>query len=360
LSSAEFDQNSIEGEERSPLQFHSLIFERTINQCREFGPIPVAVASPLSEVALTGAIDAARAGLATPYFVGPSARIKSLAREKRLDIGPYPIVDVADDLEAAERAVFLCRVGTCKALMKGSLPTDQFLKRVVDASTGLRLKRRVSHAVIVDAAGYPRPLIITDSAINMYPKLEEKADIVQNAIKLAQVLGIATPKVAILSAIESVSSRFPSTIDASALCKMADRGQITGGILDGPLAFDDAVEPEAVRIKQIQSAVAGQADILVVPDLEAGHLIAQQLQSRDDAETAGVAIGAQVPIILTGRAANPKSWLASTAVAALLAHQQSQEPQQVIPGYGVLLQEDKASCEITTTGGSESLTGCMC
>jgi phosphate acetyltransferase len=342
------------------LQVHRPIFERIINQCREFGPISVAVVSPLSEFALTGAIDAARAGLAIPYLVGPSAQIRTLAREKRIDIGPYPIVDVADDPEAAERAVGLCRVGTCQALMQGSLQTDQFLKPVLAASTGLRLRRRISHALVVDAPGCPRTLIITDSAINLDPKLEEKADIVQNAIKLAHVLGITTPKVAILSAIERVSSRFSSTIDASALCKMADRGQITGGVLDGPLALDDAIEPEAARIKQIHSAVAGQADILVVPDLEAGNMLAKQLESGDDAETAGVALGAQVPIILTGRAANPKSRLASMAVAALLAHQECQESPRVTSGYGVLLQEDKASCGITTTGGSESLTGCMC
>jgi phosphate acetyltransferase len=339
------------------LQVHRPIFDRTFKKCREFDPIAVAVVSPLSEVALTGAIDGARAGLAIPYLVGPSARITSLAREKRMDIGLYPIVDVADDLEAAERAVELCRGGTCQALMQGSLPTDQFLKPVVAGSTGLRLQRRISHALVVDAAGYSRPLIITDSAINLYPKLEEKAEIVQNAIKLAHVLGIATPKVAILSAIERVSSKISSTIDASALCKMADRGQITGGVLDGPLAFDDAMDPEAARIKQIQSAVAGRADILVLPDLEAGHMLTKQLQSWADAETAGVALGAQVPIILTGRAANPKSRLASTAVAALLAHQAS---PPVTYGYGVLLQEENANCGTTAAGGSEPLTGCMC
>ena len=342
------------------MQVHSPIFERIINQCREFGPISVAVVSPLSEVALTGAIDAARAGLAIPYLVGPSAQIRTLAREKRIDIGPYPIVDVADDLEAPERAVELCRVGTCKALMQGSVQTDQFLKPVVAGNTGLRLKRRISHALIVDAAGYPRPLIITDSAINLHPKLDEKADIVQNAIKLAHVLGIASPKVAILSAIEKISSRISSTIDAAALCKMADRGQITGAVLDGPLEFDDAINPEASRIKQIQSAVAGQADILVAPDLEAGHLLAKQLQSRDDAETAGVALGAQVPIILTGRAANAKTRLASTAVAALLAHQDSQESSQVTYGYGVLLQEEKANFGATAADDAGPLTGCMC
>jgi len=342
------------------LQVHRPIFERIINQCREFGPISVAIVSPLSEVALGGAIGAARAGLPIPYLVGPSAQIRTLALDKRIDIGPYPIVDVADDPDAAERAVGLCRVGTCQALMQGSLPTDQFLTPVVAPSTGLCLKRRISHALIVDAPDCPRTLIITDSAINLHPKLEEKADIVQNAIKLAHVLGITTPKVAILSAIERVSSRFSSTIDASALCKMADRGQITGGVLDGPLALDDAIEPEAARIKQIHSAVAGQADVLVVPSLEAGHMLGKQLQSRADAETAGVALGAQVPIILTGRAANPKSRLASTAVAALLAHQESLESPQVAYGYGVLLQEDKASCGIATTGGSESLTGGMC
>jgi phosphate acetyltransferase len=342
------------------LQVHRPIFERIVKQCREFGPISVAVVSPLSEVALTGAIDAARAGLAIPYLVGPDAQIRTLAREKRLDIGAYPIVDVANDSDAAERAVGLCRVGTCQALMQGSLQTDQFLKPVLAASTGLRLRRRISHALVVDAPGCPRTLIITDSAINLLPKLEEKADIVQNAIKLAHVLGIPNPKVAILSAIQSISSKISSTIDAAALCKMADRGQITGGILDGPLTFDDAMKPEAARIKQIHSAVAGQADILVVPSLEAGNMLAKQLESGDDAETAGVALGAQVPIILTGRAANPKSRLASTAVAALLAHQECQESARVTYGYGVLLQEDKASCGITTTGGSESLTGGMC
>jgi len=342
------------------LQVHRPIFERIINQCREFGPISVAVVSPLSEEGLSGAIDAARAGLAIPYLVGPSAQIRTLAREKRIDIGRYPIVDVADDPEAAERAVGLCRVGTCQALMQGSLQTDQFLKPVLAASTGLRLRRRISHALVVDAPGCPRTLIITDSAINLHPKLEEKADIVQNAIKLAHVLGITAPKVAILSAIERVSSRFSSTIDASALCKMADRGQITGGVLDGPLAFDDAIEPEAARIKQIHSAVAGQADILVVPDLEAGHMLTKQFQSQADTETAGVALGAQVPIILAGRAANRKSRLASTAVAGLLAHQESQEPTQVTSGFGVLLQEEKANCETAAAGGLEPLMGCMC
>jgi len=256
---------------------------------------------------------------------------------------------VADDLEAAQRGVELCRVNTCQALMNGSLHPDHFLQPIMAEDTGLRLKRRMSHAFVVDAPSYLRTLIITDAAINVHPKLEEKADIVQNAIDLAHVLGIATPKVAILSTIETVSTNIPSTIEAAALCKMADRGQIRGGVLDGPLAFDDATEPEAARIKQIHSAVAGQADILVVPDLEVGSMLVKQLQTLAGAEAAGVVLGARVPLILTSRTANAKTRLASTAIAALLAQKDRQEFSGVGAGFGVLLQ----SKAWLSSGGSE-------
>jgi len=317
---------------------HQSVFDWVIKKCSDLDPIAVAVVSPLSEVAIRGAIDAARAGLINPYLIGPQAKIASLAREHGIEIAPYPIVDVTDDIEAAQRGVELCREDTCQALMKGSLQTHVFLKPIVADDTGLRSKRRMSHAFVVDSPSYPRTLIITDAAINVYPKLEEKADIVQNAIDLAHLLGIATPKVAILSAIETVSSTIASTIDAAALCKMADRGQITGGVLDGPLAFDDATEPEAAQIKQIDSPLAGQADILVVPDVESGNMLVKQFQSLAGVEAAGVVLGARVPIILTSRAANPKIRLASTAIAALLAQKDRQELSAVASGIRVLLQ----------------------
>ena len=316
---------------------HQSVFDCVIKKCSDLDPIAVAVVFPLSEVAIRGAIDAARAGLISPYLIGPQAKIASLAREHGIDIAPYTIVDVADDIEAAQRGVELCREDTCQALMKGSLQTHIFLKPIVADDTGLRSKRRISHAFVVDSPSYPRTLMITDAAINVYPKLEEKADIVQNAIDLAHLLGIATPKVAVLSAIETVSPTIASTIDAAALCKMADRGQITGGVLDGPLAFDDATEPEASRIKHIHSAIAGQADVLVAPDLESGNMLVKQFQSLVGVETAGVALGARVPIILTSRAANPKVRLASTAIAALLAQKDRQELSAVASGIGVLL-----------------------
>ena len=320
------------------MRVHRPILDHVIDKCRELDPIAVAIVSPLSEVALTAAIEAASAGLINPYLVGSRAKIAALARKHEFELAPYLIVDVDDEVEAAQRGVELCRLGTCQALMNGSLRPDLFLQPIMADDTGLRLKRRMSHVFVVDTPSYLRTLIITDAAINGYPKLEEKADIVQNAIEFAQVLGIAIPKVAILSTSETVSSNTPSTIDAAALCKMADRGQITGGVLDGPLAFDDATEPDAGRIKQIDSAVAGQADILVVPDLESGNILIKQLQSLAGAESAGVVVGARVPIILTSRAANPKTRLASTAVAALLAHDHRRASFEVTAGFGVLLQ----------------------
>jgi len=317
---------------------HQSVFDCVIKKCSDLDPIAVAVVSPLSEIAIRGAIDAARAGLINPYLIGPQAKIAAVARKHGVEIAPYLIVDVADDFEAAQRGVELCRMDTCQALMNGSLHPDHFLQPTKPEDTGLRLKRRMSHAFVVDAPSCPRTLIITDAAVNVHPKLEEKADIVQNAIDLAHVLGIAVPKVAILSTIETVSSNIPSTIDAAALCKMADRGQIMGGVLDGPLAFDDATEPEAARIKQIDSPLAGQADILVVPDVESGNMLVKQFQSLAGVETAGVALGARVPIILTSRAANPKIRLASTAIAAVLAQKDRQELSAVASGIGVLLQ----------------------
>jgi phosphate acetyltransferase len=240
------------------MRVHGSILDHVIDKCRAFDPIAVVIVFPLSEVALTAAIEAASAGLINPYLVGPRAKIAALAREHEFELAPYLIVDVDDEVEAAQRGVGLCRLGTCQALMNGSLCPDLFLQPIIRDDTGLRLKRRMSHVFVVDAPSYPRTLIITDAAINGYPKLEERADIVQNAIEFARVLGIAIPKVAILSTSETISSNVPSTIDAAALCKMADRGQITGGALDGPLAFDDAVHPEAARIKQIDLALAGR------------------------------------------------------------------------------------------------------
>ena len=320
------------------MRVHHPIFDGIINRCRDLDPIAVAVVSPLSEVAIRGAIDAARAGLINPYLIGPQAKIAAVARKHGVEIAPYLIVDVDDDFEAAQRGVELCRMDTCQALMNGSLHPDHFLQPTIPEDTGLRLKRRMSHAFVVEAPSYPRTLIITDAAVNVNPKLEEKADIVQNAIDLAHVLGIAVPKVAILSTVETVSSNIPSTIDAAALCKMADRGQIKGGVLDGPLAFDDATEPEAARIKQIDSPLAGQADVLVAHDAESGNMLVKQFQSLDGVEAAGVVLGAKVPIILTSRAANPKIRLASTAIAALLAQKDRQELSAVASGIGVLLQ----------------------
>lgn len=319
------------------MQAHHPIFDHILEKGRNLDPIAVAVVYPLSEVALTGAVQAAQVGLIEPYLVGPRTKIASLAREHDIEIAPYPIVDVADDREAAETGVELCRVSTCQALMRGSLHAVSFLRPVLAHDTGLRTKRRISHAFIIDIRTYHRMLIITDAVINIHPKLDEKTDIVQNAIDLAHVLGLATPNVAVLSAVESVSSKIASTIDAAALCKMADRGQIRGGILDGPLAFDDATEPEAARIKQIHSAVAGQADICVAPDLESGNMLVKQLQSAVDAEVAGLVLGAQVPIILASRAARPKTRMASTVLAALMAPKDQQSPPAT-SGFGVLLQ----------------------
>lgn len=296
------------------------VFERLIGKCRTLEPITTAVVWPLSEVALLGAVEAAQNGLIAPLLIGPRAQIEVLAQRLHVDLSAYHVVEVESDLKAAAKGVALCRSGHAGALMKGSLHTDHFMHAVMSDETGLKTHRRISHVFVFDVPSYPHTLLISDAAINIYPDLEDKADIVRNAIDLAGALGIEVPKVAILSAVETVTPRITSTIDAAALCKMADRGQIEGGILDGPLAFDNAVNLKAAEIKHIHSPVAGQADILIVPDLESGNMLAKQLEYLAGASAAGIVVGARVPIILTSRADSAKTRLASVAVAALFVH----------------------------------------
>jgi phosphotransacetylase len=295
-------------------------YERLIALTRENPAILTAVAHPCDDSSLRGAIEAAEAGLIVPILVGPAGKIRAVAEKSGLDITPYEIIDVPHSHGAAAEAVNLVRTGRAELLMKGSLHTDELMGAVMKRDTGLRTGRRVSHAFIMDVPTYPKPLVITDAAINIQPTLEDKRDIVQNAIDLARALGIEEPKVAILSAIETVSPKIPSTIEAAALCKMAQRGQITGGILDGPLALDNAISEEAARIKGIDSPVAGHADILVVPDLEAGNMLAKNLSFLANADAAGLVLGARVPIVLTSRADSVMTRMASCAVAALYAH----------------------------------------
>lgn len=294
-------------------------YRHLVGLARGLEPVPTAVVHPVDPVSLLGAIEAAEQKLIIPLLVGPEAKIRAAAQQAGLDLAPYEIVPTEHSHAAAAQAVAMVRAGKVQALMKGALHTDELMGAVVDHDLGLRTARRVSHVFVIDAPGYPRPLFITDAAINIYPNLDDKRDIVQNAIEVAHALGIASPKVAILSAIETVSSKITSTLDAAALCKMADRGQITGGILDGPLAFDNAVSPDAAKTKGIVSPVAGHADILVVPDLDAGNMLAKQLEYLGDAEVAGIVLGARVPIILTSRADKTEARLASCAVALLLA-----------------------------------------
>lgn len=299
---------------------HHHIFEQILRQAEGMDPVSVAVVFPLSDVSLKGAVEAARYGLIKPTLIGPQDEIRSLAKALGIDLGPFPVVDARDDMAAAAKSVDMCLSAETEALMKGSLHTDHFMRAILAPQGGLRTKRRASHIFVLDVPMYPRMLLITDAAINIYPDLEEKADIVQNAIDLAHLLGLGEPKVAILSAVETVTPKITSTIDAAALCKMADREQITGAVIDGPLAFDNAVNLKAAEIKHIHSPVAGQADILVVPDLESGNMLAKQLEYLADAEAAGIVVGARVPVILTSRSDSPKSRLASCAVAVLMAH----------------------------------------
>jgi phosphate acetyltransferase len=295
-------------------------YERLIAAAREKAPLATAVAHPCDETSLQGALEAAEAGLVVPILVGPKEKIAAVAKSLKMDISRFEIVDVPHSHAAAEKAVELVRLGKAELLMKGSLHSDELLSAVAKRETGLRTARRISHVFVMDVPTHPQTLFITDAAVNIAPDLMAKRDIIQNAIDLFIGLGLGTPKVAILSAVETVNPSIPSTIEAAALCKMADRGQITGGEIDGPLAFDNAISPEAARIKGIKSPVAGQAQILVVPNLEAGNMLAKNLSFLSKADAAGIVLGARVPIILTSRADNVRARMASCAVAMLFAH----------------------------------------
>jgi len=297
-------------------------YERLVAATKGLQAVRTAIAHPCDETSLRGALEAGEAGMITPILVGPRDRILSVARSHDLKLQGVEIVDVPHSQAAAEKAVEIVRTGVADLLMKGSLHSDELLGAVAKRDTGLRTGRRISHVFVMDVPTHARTLFITDAAVNIAPDLNAKRDIIQNAIDLYAGLGFGTPKVAILSAVETVNPNIPSTIDAAALCKMADRGQITGGELDGPLAFDNAISPEAAQVKGIKSAVAGWAEILVVPDLEAGNMLAKNLTFLSRADAAGIVLGARVPVILTSRADNVRTRLASCAVAMLFAHSQ--------------------------------------
>ena len=294
-------------------------YERLIARAKQVPAATTVVVYPCDETSLRGATEAAEAGIIVPILVGPAAKISAVAREHNFQIGPFKIVDVPHSEAAAAKSVELIHESAGELLMKGSLHTDELMREVTSGKTGLRTARRISHVFIMDVPTYAETLFITDAAINIFPDLDAKRDIVQNAVDLFTQVGLGTPRVAILSAVETVTSKIPSTIDAAALCKMADRGQITGAILDGPLAFDNAIDPEAATIKGIKSAVAGRAQILVVPDLEAGNMLAKNLTFLAKADSAGIVLGARVPIILTSRADSVRARMASCAVAVLYA-----------------------------------------
>jgi phosphotransacetylase/acyl dehydratase len=292
-------------------------FRQLLARVKGRAAVPAAIAHPCDGTAIAAAVEAAQIGLITPILVGPSGKIKAAAAHAGVDITPYRLVDTPHSHAAADKAVALVKSGEAALLMKGSLHTDELMHAVV-SEPSLRTARRLSHVYLMDVPSYARWLLVTDAAINIAPSLTEKRDIIQNAIDLAHVLGVSAPKVAVLSAVETVNPAIPSTIDAAALCKMAERGQITGGMVDGPLAFDNAVNFAAAQEKGIVSEVAGQADILAVPDLESGNILAKQLTFLAGADAAGVVMGAQVPIILTSRADAPRARIASCAVAVLL------------------------------------------
>jgi phosphotransacetylase len=295
-------------------------YEQLLERCKNLEAIPTAVAHPCEASALAGAMEAAGEGLIRPILVGPEERIKDIANEAQIALGDVEIVDTAHSHESATQAVQLVSTGRAELLMKGSLHTDELITAVVSREAGLRTGRRISHVFVMDVPTYHKVLIVTDAAINIAPTLEDKVDICQNAIDLANSIGQACPKVAILAAVESVTSKMPATIDAAALCKMAERGQITGAILDGPLAFDNAISKDAALIKGIHSEVAGDPDIVLAPDLEAGNILAKQLSFLANADSAGLVLGAKVPVILTSRADNVRSRIASCGVAMLAAH----------------------------------------
>jgi len=304
-------------------------YEQLLERCRSLEPISTAVAHPCEQTALEGAIDAGEKGLIKPILVGPEAKIREIAAKHGINLGSTPIIDTPHSHASAAKAVELVRLGQAEIVMKGSLHSDEILGAVVAKETGLRTGRRISHVFIMDVPTYHKVLIVTDAAINIAPTLEDKVHIIQNAVDLAISLGLKQPKVAILAAVETVNPKMPSTIDAAALCKMADRGQITNAIVDGPLAFDNAISAEAAKIKGIKSEVAGDPDILLVPDLEAGNMLAKQLTFLANADSAGLVLGARVPIILTSRADSVRSRIASTAVAVLAAHARRQTLQPV-------------------------------
>jgi len=301
------------------LHEHGILYRHLIDLTAGLKPIRTAVVHPVESNALLGAIEAAQANLIIPILVGPQDKIRAVAVAQEVDLSPYTLVPTEHSHAAAEKAVAMVRAGEADAVMKGSLHTDELMQAVVAPGIGLATARRMSHVFVMDVPTYPRPLFITDAALNIYPDLETKRDIVQNAIDLAHALGLQIPKVALLSAVETVNPKLTSTVEAAALCKMADRGQITGGVVDGPLAFDNAISLEAARTKGIVSPVAGQADILVVPDLEAGNMLAKQLEYLADAQPSGIVVGARAPIMLTSRADSPLAHMASCALALLLA-----------------------------------------
>jgi phosphate acetyltransferase len=305
-------------------------YQRLLEFCKTLPPTPTAVAHPCDESSIRGAVDAAKLGLIQPILVGPRARIEAAARQADIDISRYEIVDAPYSEASAARAVELVREGRAEALMKGSLHTDELMGAVVKRDTGLRTARRVSHCFVMDVPSYAETLIVTDAAVNIAPTMEDKVHIIQNAIDLAHALRFKEVRVAILSAMETVNPKVASTIEAAALCKMADRGQITGAVVDGPLALDNAISLESVKIKKIESEVAGRANVLVVPDLEAGNMLAKSLSFLANADAAGIVLGARVPIILTSRADSVMTRLASCAVAALVAQSRREAAEKAV------------------------------
>jgi phosphate acetyltransferase len=294
-------------------------YDRLVAEARKIEPALTIVVHPCDETSLRGALEAAGEGLIVPVLVGPQAKIRKVAADAGLSLDGVEIVDAPHSHAAAERAVAMIREGRGELLMKGSLHTDELMREVAASATGLRTERRISHVFVMDVPGYPEPLFITDAAINIFPTLDDKRDIVQNAVDLFAGVGLGEPRVAILSAVETITTKIPSTIEAAALCKMAERGQITGALLEGPLAFDNAISPEAAEIKGIGGPVAGRAQILVVPDLEAGNMLAKNLTFLSHADAAGIVLGARVPIVLTSRADTVRTRLASCAIASLYA-----------------------------------------
>ncbi|MBW8905392.1 MAG: phosphate acetyltransferase [Betaproteobacteria bacterium] len=304
-------------------------YDRLLDRAKAYPPVPTAVAHPCDESSLAGAVDAAKLGLIKPILVGPKARIGAAAEKSRINISGFELVDAEHSHDSAAKAVALVREGRAECLMKGSLHTDELMGAVVSREGGLRTARRISHAFVMDVPTYSEVLIISDAAVNIAPSLRDKIDIVQNAIDLARSLGMKEVRVAILSAMETVNPDVPSTIEAAALCKMADRGQITGALLDGPLALDNAINLRAAQIKQITSGVAGRANVLIVPDLEAGNMLAKSLTFMAQADAAGIVLGARVPIILTSRADSVTTRLASCAIASLVAQSRRAQPSKV-------------------------------